>query len=155
MQAISDTTSSPTSSVAHVSSPTAQGTYCVKSNTTATATSSPTATQELPFGFPGGLYDQHTGLIRFGFRDYDPETGRWTARDPIGFAGGDTNLYGYVLGDPVNGIDPEGLKVEFCSQPAFGWAPVSHEWIKTDTVEAGMGPGDGNGNAGNESGDLP
>ncbi|MAE34752.1 MAG: hypothetical protein CMH97_05795 [Oceanospirillaceae bacterium] len=47
---------------------------------------------ELPFGFAGGLYDQHTGLIRFGFRDYDPETGRWTARDPIGFAGGDTNL---------------------------------------------------------------
>ena len=38
---------------------------------------------------------------RFGYRDRDPETGRWTARDPIGFAGGDTNLYGYVLGDPV------------------------------------------------------
>ncbi|WP_200898011.1 RHS repeat-associated core domain-containing protein, partial [Arsukibacterium sp. MJ3] len=36
-------------------------------------------------------------------------TGRWTARDPIGFAGGDTNLYGYVLGDPVNFIDPDGL----------------------------------------------
>jgi len=29
-------------------------------------------------------------------------------KDPILFAGGDTNLYGYVLGDPVNGIDPEG-----------------------------------------------
>ncbi len=28
---------------------------------------------------------------------------------PFGFAGGDTNLYGYVLGDPVNWIDPEGL----------------------------------------------
>jgi RHS repeat-associated protein len=65
----------------------------------------------LPFGFAGGLVDQHTGLIRFGFRDYDPETGRWTARDPIGFAGGDTNLYGYVLGDPLNGIDPDGLEL--------------------------------------------
>ena len=62
----------------------------------------------IPFGFAGGLQDNDTGLIRFGYRDYDPETGRWTARDPIGFAGGDTNLYGYVLGDPVNMIDPTG-----------------------------------------------
>jgi len=30
-------------------------------------------------------------------------------KDPIGFAGGDTNLYGYVLNDPVNMIDPSGL----------------------------------------------
>ncbi|MEX0729917.1 MAG: RHS repeat-associated core domain-containing protein, partial [Aquisalimonadaceae bacterium] len=47
---------------------------------------------------------------RFGARDYDPQTGRWSAKDPIGFAGGDTNLYGYVLNDPVNLIDPEGLE---------------------------------------------
>jgi RHS repeat-associated protein len=65
---------------------------------------------ELPIEFAGGLYDNDTGLLRFGYRDFDPETGRWTARDPIGFAGGDTNLYGYVLGDPVNFVDPDGLK---------------------------------------------
>ncbi|MEH8016483.1 DUF1566 domain-containing protein [Rheinheimera muenzenbergensis] len=63
----------------------------------------------IQFGFAGGLYDADTQLIRFGYRDYDPETGRWTARDPIGFAGGDTNLYGYVLGDTVNFIDSNGL----------------------------------------------
>ena len=62
-----------------------------------------------PFGFAGGVYDQHTKLTRFGARDYDAETGRWTAKDPIRFNGGDTNLYGYVLGDPVNLVDPEGL----------------------------------------------
>ena len=60
-------------------------------------------------GFSGGLYDQETKLTRFGYRDYDAETGKWTAKDPIGFAGGDTNLYGYVLGDPVNFVDPLGL----------------------------------------------
>ncbi len=62
----------------------------------------------IPFGFAGGLYDPDTGLIRFGYRDYDPDTGRWTAKEPIFFAGGDTNLYGYVLGDPVGLTDPLG-----------------------------------------------
>ena len=41
-------------------------------------------------------------------RDYDPVTGRWTSKDPILFNGGDTNLYGYTLNDPVNFIDPSG-----------------------------------------------
>ena len=62
-----------------------------------------------PFGFAGGLYDADTGLVHFGARDYDPVIGRWTTRDPLGFAGGDTNLYGYVLQDPVNFSDPLGL----------------------------------------------
>ena len=62
-----------------------------------------------PFGFAGGLRDDQTGLVRFGARDYDPETGRWTARDPLLFEGGDTNLYAYVSGDPINSIDPLGL----------------------------------------------
>ncbi|RKG82245.1 hypothetical protein D7W79_03040 [Corallococcus exercitus] len=61
-----------------------------------------------PFGFAGGLYDRDTKLTRFGARDYDAETGRWTAKDPIRFAGGDSNLYAYVGNDPVNLIDPSG-----------------------------------------------
>lgn len=47
-------------------------------------------------------------LIRMSDRDYDPETGRWTSKDPILFNGGDTNLYGYVMNDPINLIDPDG-----------------------------------------------
>jgi len=62
-----------------------------------------------PFGFAGGLYDQHTGLTRFGARDYNPLTGRWTAKDPIGFSGGNPNPYGYTLNDPVNSVDTNGL----------------------------------------------
>ena len=61
-----------------------------------------------PFGFAGGLYDADTGLVHFGARDYDPVIGRWATRDPLGFAGGDTNLYGYALQDPVNLIDLKG-----------------------------------------------
>ncbi len=61
-----------------------------------------------PFGFASGLYDADTKLVHFGARDYDPETGRWTSADPIGFAGGDTNLYRYVNNDPVNSTDRSG-----------------------------------------------
>jgi len=62
-----------------------------------------------PFGFAGGLYDEETGLVRFGQRDYNPSIGRWTAKDPILFAGFDQNLYVYVFNDPVNFADPFGL----------------------------------------------
>jgi RHS repeat-associated protein len=63
----------------------------------------------IPFGFAGGLHDPDTKLVRFGYRDYMPEIGKWTAKDPIGFAGGDSNLYGYVGGNPVSWVDPWGL----------------------------------------------
>ena len=65
-----------------------------------------------PFGFAGGIYDNETGLVRFGARDYDSTTGRWTAKDPISFRGGNTNLYTYVANDPANLRDPAGLQSE-------------------------------------------
>jgi len=65
---------------------------------------------KVPFGFAGGLYDEDTKLTHFGYREYDPFTGKWTAKDPLLFGGGDSNLYGYVLNDPVNLVDPWGLK---------------------------------------------
>ena len=61
------------------------------------------------YGFAGGIYDQATKLVKFGARDYDSSIGRWLSKDPIRFDGGDSNLYGYVLQDPVNLIDPMGL----------------------------------------------
>jgi RHS repeat-associated protein len=82
-----------------------------------------------PFGFAGGMYDRDTHLVRFGARDYDAETGRWTAKDPILFAGGDTNLYGYVVNDPINWVDLLGLRGgPSCSNspppPPLPWCPV-------------------------------
>jgi RHS repeat-associated protein len=62
-----------------------------------------------PFGYAGGLYDHDTGLTLFGARWYEASIGRWTSSDPASYQGGDTNLYAYALGDPVNGIDPSGL----------------------------------------------
>jgi RHS repeat-associated protein len=69
-----------------------------------------------PFGFAGGPYDVDTKLVRFGARDYDAETGRWAAKDPILFAGGDANLYAYVSNDPVNNIDSYGLEGNVCGK---------------------------------------
>lgn len=61
-----------------------------------------------PFGFAGGLYDPQTKLTRFGARDYDAEIGRWATKDPLLFAGLDSNFYVYAHNDPVNLIDPNG-----------------------------------------------
>jgi RHS repeat-associated protein len=65
-----------------------------------------------PFGFAGGIYDSDTKLTRFGVRDYEAQTGRWTAKDPIRFQGQDVNLYGYVRNDPQNNIDWSGLATD-------------------------------------------
>ena len=74
-----------------------------------TADASPATT---PFGFAGGLYEVTTGLTRFGARDYQASSGRWTSKDPIRFDGGQVNIYAYVGDEPINRIDPFG-KGEF------------------------------------------
>ncbi len=63
----------------------------------------------IPIGFAGGLADPDTGLVRFGYRDYDPSVGRFTAPDPLGDTGGDHDLYDYCIDDPVTMNDPSGL----------------------------------------------
>ena len=63
------------------------------------------------FAFAGGLYDGDTGLVRFGYRDYDAKVGVWTAKDPILFNGGLIDIYGYVNNMPTQAVDPLGLDV--------------------------------------------
>ena len=53
--------------------------------------------------------DPTTDLVRFGLRDYDPQSGRWTTRDPVLLDGGQPNLYAYVGNDPASAVDPGGL----------------------------------------------
>ncbi len=92
----------------------------------------------IPIGFAGGLHDPDTGFIRFGWRDYDPSTARWTAPDPMGDAGGDDDWYGYCLDDPVNGVDPLGLNAFF----RFGQA-AEKAWRYTKPfIETGKPPKD-------------
>ena len=93
---------------------------------------------KVPFGFAGGLYDTDTKLTRFGYRDYDAYTGKWTAKDPIGFAGGDSNLYGYVLGDPVNFVDPMGLYKHYGNWCGPNWTGgYTKPWDQLSPYEQG------------------
>jgi len=85
-----------------------------------------------PFGFAGGLYDDDTGLVRFGARDFDASTGRWTAKDPAFFDAG-WNLYAYVYGDPLNYRDHTGR------------IPFRNDSKKPITVWGNPGAGDGDG----------
>ncbi|MGH7961736.1 MAG: RHS repeat-associated core domain-containing protein, partial [Candidatus Binatia bacterium] len=60
-----------------------------------------------PLQFTGREHD-NTGLYYYRARYYHPVLQRFISEDPIGFRGGDVNLYGYVSNNPVNFIDPDG-----------------------------------------------
>ncbi|MGV1100658.1 RHS repeat-associated core domain-containing protein [Thiovibrio sp. JS02] len=62
-----------------------------------------------PYAYTAREWDHETGLYFYRARYYDPQAGRFISKDPIGFAGGDVNVYRYVGNDPVNWVDPLGL----------------------------------------------
>ena len=74
-----------------------------------------------PFKYVGryGVMDEGNGLLYMRARYYDPEIGRFINKDPIGFAGGDLNLYAYVANDPINFIDPSGLVIDTIADIGF------------------------------------
>jgi len=63
---------------------------------------------DFPLRFPGQYFDRETNLAYNWMRDYDPGIGRYVEADPIGLDGG-PNLYLYVAGNPLSGIDRLGL----------------------------------------------
>ena len=62
-----------------------------------------------PHRFSTKPLDSETGLYYYGYRWYDPVTGRWPSRDPIEEEGG-TNLYGFVYNIPIDWFDDLGHK---------------------------------------------
>ena len=67
-----------------------------------------------PYGWnylhQGGRLDVDSNLYHFRHRDYSAILGRWTQTDPIGFNGGDLNLFRYKGDSPGNAVDPSGLR---------------------------------------------
>ncbi|MGH9770971.1 MAG: RHS repeat domain-containing protein, partial [Candidatus Acidiferrales bacterium] len=95
-----------------------------------------------PFAFAGGLYDADTKLVHFGARDYDPETARWISRDPILFAGGSSNLFEYVVDDPVDFIDENGEQfISLGIAPELGFDPLlSEDEVAPGPIQPPEGP---------------
>ena len=63
------------------------------------------------YRYTGKEKDEESGLYYHGARYYACWLGRWTAADPIGVGDG-VNLYMYVNGNPVSGVDPSGTTTE-------------------------------------------
>jgi RHS repeat-associated protein len=67
------------------------------------------------YTYTGREYDSETGNLYFRARFYNSIKGRFFQKDPIGFYGGDINLYAYVKNQPTFLIDPLGLQgLNFC-----------------------------------------
>ena len=90
--------------------------------------------------YPGQYYDQETGLHYNYFRYYDPTTGRYVTPDPIGLEGG-INLWPYVANNPVNWIDPLGLRriIIYRRGPSGQPVPMVYD---TETRKATIGSPD-------------
>lgn len=74
--------------------------------------------------YSGREIDSDTSLMYYRARWYDSKQGRFVSEDPIGFEGGDMNLYSYVLDNPLNGTDPEGTQVRSAERNR----PGDKEW---------------------------
>jgi len=75
------------------------------------ATSSVPALAVNRYRFQCREWSSATGLVNFRARWYDPVTGRWLSKDPIGLNGG-LNLYAFCGNDPINYCDFEGLECD-------------------------------------------
>jgi RHS repeat-associated protein len=69
----------------------------------------PTTVFRNSYTYTGREWDKETGLYYYRARYYDPMEGRFISKDPIGFKGGDVNIYGYTKNNPINFVDPNGL----------------------------------------------
>ena len=88
------------------------------------------AAAENPFRF-STKYQDESGLLYYGYRYYDPKTGRWLSRDPIGERGG-LNVYGFVGNGVVGKWDARGLCASLASEGLLKlrrlMATVSQKW---------------------------
>ena len=79
--------------------------------------------------FPGQLYDRETNLHYNGYRDYDPQMGRYLQSDPIGLAAG-PNTYSYVDNDPIGDVDPFGLELVRINLPGLGRTYIDSSMVE-------------------------
>ena len=88
------------------------------------------------FMFQGREYLSELGIYDYRHRHYNPALGRFLQKDPLGFGGGDANLFRYCGGDPVNGSDPAGL----APPPPAKQKQGPEGYATTDRVVVSAGP---------------
>ena len=88
------------------------------------------------YGYLGKPYDSITGLYNYGYRDYSPQTVRFTTVDPIRDG---SNWFAYVNNDPVNYVDLLGL---LASEGHINWNAVL-DGVQAGLDVAGLVPGVG------------
>jgi len=90
-----------------------------------------------PFTFNGrfGITDEVGDLYYMRARIFDADLGRFTSRDPIGYTAGDTNFYRFVENDPINSVDPSGLRPE-AAIPANDWGGVGRYYDPNATRQS-------------------
>ena len=71
------------------------------------------------YKYSGREFDAETELQYNRARYYDAAIGRFISEDPIGFAGGDANIYRYVSNIPIDSTDPNGLKKREQGEPVW------------------------------------
>src|SRR5260370_32715992 len=76
-----------------------------------------------PFRYTGREWDSETALYFYRARYYAPDAGRFLNEDPLGFYAG-FNFYVYVKNDPIDFVDPTGLKCEQVSP----WTELPNLW---------------------------
>jgi len=88
------------------------------------------------FLFTARPFDADTGLQNNLNRWYDARVGRWLSEDPIGFAGGDGNLYRYVGNKPGGSTDFAGLEPQCILEvnAAESITPAVHGRLWTQTL---------------------
>ena len=76
------------------------------------------------YGGAGGYYRDLASRLQVGARPLDVVAGLWLSRDPIGFSGGDWNLYRYVANNPIALLDPSGMKSKKKHNPPWYLWPL-------------------------------
>jgi RHS repeat-associated protein len=129
----------------------------------------------IPIRWSTKYTDLETDLVYYGRRYYNPSTGRWLSRDPIGEPGFDLfkkkktkadtanpNLYSFVANDPVDKIDPIGLKIYLCTVPTSSFPTLGigrHAYLWDDRKDTANGQREcgqesSSGSGGNTSGNT-